>query len=258
VKLKIVDSGALLLATPHHDDAVSATEATQNVGVYFSGDLGTPWSVYYENPAVSITPGRRFSVTSIGFGAARFLHSSTLANDVGNFSQLSNAALPNLNGLVLGVTHNYNPGGVGNTYDDERLGFTFQSGHWYLENQNTADDFQSGRFFNVLVSPLLSLNAFKAGVGVDAAARLELSHRLLDDNPCAAPQVFRDSGAGVNDVALSVQFVRGANGAPGHWYVVAEGSGAMFPAGAVFNVIVDGAQANACRDDRIFADDLEG
>lgn len=205
-----------------------------------------------------ITPGRRFSVTAIGFGASRFLHGSTLANDVGNFSQLSNPALPNLAGLVLGVTHNYNPGGIGGSYDDERVGFNFQSGHWYLENQNSADDFQSGRYFNVLVEPLLTLNAFKATVGAAPVARLALPHRLLDDNPCAAPQVFRDSSAAANDVALSVQFVSGANGAPGHWYVVAEGSGAMFPAGATFNVIADGAQANACRDDRIFVDGFEG
>lgn len=258
VTLANVDSGSLLLATPHHTDTVSVAEATQNVGVYFSGDAGTPWSVYYESHALPITPGRRFSVTAVGFGAARFLHASTLANDVNYFSQLSNAALPNLAGLVLGVTHNFNPGASGNTYDDERIGFVFQSGHWYLENQNTADDFQSGRFFNVLVAPLLSLNAFKATVGADPVARLQLSHRLLDDNGCAAPHVFRDSTAGVNDVALSVAYAHGTNGAPGHWSIVAEGSGAMFPAGAVFNVIVDGAQADACRDDRIFSDGYDG
>jgi hypothetical protein len=39
---------------------------------------------------------------------------------------------------------------------------------------------------------------------------------------------------------------------------VAEGSGATFPAGAVFNVIVDGAQADACRDVSIFADGFDG
>jgi hypothetical protein len=258
VSLNSVDTGSLLLATPHHDDAVSTTEATQNVGVYFSGDVGAPWAVYYENNTVPMTVGRRFSVTNIGFGAARFLHASTLGNDVGAFSQLSNASLPNLNGLVLGVTHNYNPGGVGGTYDDERVGFDFFSGHWYLQNQNGADDFQSGRYFNVLVEPLLTVNAFKATVGSDAIARLQLSHRLLDDNPCAAPQVFRDSTSVVNDTALSVQYVRGTGGAPGHWFVVAEGSGATFPAGAVFNVIVDGAQANACSDDNIFADGFDG
>ncbi|HZP66093.1 MAG TPA: choice-of-anchor Q domain-containing protein [Rudaea sp.] len=258
VALPALDSGALLLATPHHDPAIPVAEATQNVGVFYSAAPGAPWAVYYENPGVAMTPGRRFSVTSIGFGAARFLHTSTLANDVNNFSQLSNATLPNLTGLVLGVTHNYNPGGVSGTYDDERLGFTFQSGHWYLENQNGADDFPSGRYFNVLVEPLLALNAFKATVGAAPAASLVLPHRLLDDNPCAAPQVFRDSTTGVNDTALSVDYQRGSGGAPGHWYVVAEGSSAMFPAAAAFNVIVDGAQANACRDDVIFANGFDG
>jgi hypothetical protein len=62
----------------------------------------------------------------------------------------------------------------------------------------------------------------------------------------------------VNDTALSVQYQCGVNGAPGHWCVVAEGSGATFPASAVFNVIVGGAPADACRDDSIFADGFDG
>jgi hypothetical protein len=258
VALDNVDSGSLLLSTPHHRSGLTDLEATQNVGVYFSNDIGAPWAVYYENNSVPITPGRRFSVTSIGFAASRFLHLSTLANDSANFSQMSNPALLNISLLVMGQTHNYNPGGVGGTYYNERVGFNFQSSHWYLQNQNVADDFQSGRYFNVFVAPLLSLNAFKATVGTAPVARLALSHRLLDGNACAAPQVFRDSSAVVNDTALAVQYVGGGNGVPGHWNIVAEGTGATFPAGATFNVIVDGAQANACRDDVIFADTFEG
>ena len=258
VTLANVDSGSLLLATPHHLAGISSSEATQNVGVYLSGDLGTPWSVYYENSSVPITPGRKFSVTSIGFGSARFLHLSSLANDTANFSQMSNAALPALSDLVLGVTHNYNPGGVAGTYYDERIGFNFFSGHWYLQNQNAADDFQSGRYFNVLVEPLLATNAFKVSSSI-ASKQLMLQHPLLDDIDCAAPQVFRDSTGTADDAPLSVEYVASANGSVGHWYVDAEPVGGpnSIPAGAVINVIVDGSQTNGCRNDRIFANGFQ-
>jgi len=60
-----------------------------------------------------------------------------------------------------------------------------------------------------------------------------------------------------DDVPFGVQYVDAVGpGAPGHWFIVAEGTGTpTFPLSAGANVMVPGAQADACRDDdRIFDD----
>jgi hypothetical protein len=122
-----------------------------------------------------------------------------------------------------------------------------------------------GVSFNVVVAPFFATaNAFQI-VSPTAASRVPLSHFLLDDNPCAAPQVSRvdtpltSAGLVDDDVPLSVDYSAGIGAAPGHWFIRAEGIGSpAFPAGAAFNVLVPGTQASACRDnDRIFANGYE-
>jgi hypothetical protein len=87
--------------------------------------------------------------------------------------------------------------------------------------------------------------------------------RLLDDNPCAAPQVTRADDAFTaavvhDDVPFVLAYRHDVPAAPGYWYLYAAGGGAsVFPAGAGSNIAIPGAQAQACRDDRIFGNDFE-
>ena len=73
-------------------------------------------------------------------------------------------------------------------------------------------------------------------------------HSLLDDNPCAAPQIGRvddpfDSVTTLNPGPVALQYREGSARAPGHWYVMATESGQLLPAAGAYNVIVNGAQA---------------
>ena len=82
---------------------------------------------------------------------------------------------------------------------------------------------------------------------------------------CAAPIAGRLANPDAlsppfNTTAFSLDYRAGSDGAPGRWFVLAEGGGApaSFPSGAAFNVIIDGEQANRCRaDDTIFADPFD-
>jgi len=109
----------------------------------------------------------------------------------------------------------------------------------------------SGRRFNIVIAPALSENALRI-VASAAATEIPLSHPLLDDNGCAAPIVGRVDIPGAplvtDTVPFSLDYRAGLAGAPGRWFIVAEPAGsAAFPAGAGFNVIVDGAEASGCR-----------
>ncbi len=77
-------------------------------------------------------------------------------------------------------------------------------------------------------------------------------HPLLDEKPSAAPQIGRvddpfDSVTTLNPVPVALQYREGSAQAPGHWYVMATGSGQLLPAAGVYNLRVNGAQALDCQ-----------
>jgi hypothetical protein len=250
-----------MLATPHHGSG-DPTQLAQNIGVYLVSSGPPAWALFHEDTGISMQPGQPFSIFAPLYGYSSFVHTTSVASVFGRYSKLP--ALDGNASAIAFVTHNWNPGGIGGTYHDHRVGLERFGSDWYIRNEDSTVDMPIGVSFNVVVAPLFATaNAWQVIVP-SATARVMLAHPLLDDNACAAPQVTRVDDpfnpAVVNDdVPLSVQYVAGAAGAPGHWFIVAEGAGSpTFPAGAGFNVMVPGAQAGACRDnDRIFADGFD-
>lgn len=246
-----------LLATGHRRGG-SSPERSHNLGVYLGA--GTQHFVFHENLA-PMSAGRRFSVMAPLGGHFAFAHQTAPATIFGEYSRLDDSELDNRPGAIALLTHNWNPGGVGGTYHNRRVGLAYSGARWHVRNQDLAD-MPVGIGFNVVVATLGSPNAFMRKLGA-AAGALAIPHRLLDGNPCAAPQVGRvddpfDALVVANDVPLTVEFRPGAGGGPGRWHIVAEGSGTpTFPANAAFNVLIPGAQAARCRDDAIFAHRFE-
>jgi hypothetical protein len=243
-----------LLVTPLKGTA-SAAEAGATLGVYRVANPPAVYAVFREDQQ-PISTGRRYAVLAPLNGRRNTVHTSTLATIANAYTQLDD---PELNGhpeALLFALHNWNPGGVGGTYHDHRIGVSYLAGRWYIGNQDSVD-MVSGIAFNISVAPPGSPNAFSRPVGSSPRSELRLAHPLLDDNDCAAPQLTR-TGTPSSDTGFSLAYVRGSYGAPGRWSVVAEGTGApAFAANTGFNVMLHGAQANECRDDRIFADGLE-
>lgn len=243
-----------LLVTPLKGTAPAA-EAAATLGVYRVSNPPARYAVFRED-LQPLSTGRRYAVMAPLNGRRNTVHTSTLSNVVNAYTQLDD---PELNGhpeALLFALHNWNPGGVGGTYHDHRIGVSYLAGRWYIGNQD-AVDMTSGVAFNISVAPPGSPNAFSRAVGSSPRSELRLAHPLLDDNACAAPQLTR-TGTPSSDTGFSLAYVRGGYGAPGRWIVVAEGAASpTFAANTGFNVMVHGAQANACRDDRIFADGLD-
>jgi hypothetical protein len=252
----LLSTSERLLVTPWSGDDTIETAA--NIGVYETTFSPSNWALYREDLG-TLAAGRRFSVLAPLNGRTNYIHTTTVANDIEEYTTLD---APELNGkpdALVFVTHNWNPGGVGGTYFDHAVGVYYQSGRWYVRNQDLAT-MPAGVDFNIVIASLGSTNAFRAVLDSVAAPALRLDHPQLDDNPCAAPLVTRNAAtsANVNDVSYGVRYVDGIGSAAGHWWIVAEGAGGpSFPAGSGFNVMVQGAQAGACRDDRIFANGFD-
>ena len=252
----LLSTSERLLVTPWSGDDTIETAA--NIGVYETAFSPSNWALYREDLG-ALSAGRRFSILAPLNGRTNYIHTTTVANDIEEYTTLD---APELNGkpdALAFVTHNWNPGGVGGTYFDHAIGVYYQSGHWYVRNQDLAT-MPAGVDFNIVIASLGSTNAFRAVLDSVAASALRLDHPQLDDNPCAAPLVTRNAttSSNVNDVPYGLRYVGGVGGAAGHWWIVAEGAGGpSFPGGSGFNVMVQGAQAGACRDDRIFANGFD-
>ncbi len=252
----IISSNERLLVTAHHS-AVAGAEAIANLGVYETSLSPSFWAIYRED-TLDLSYGRNYSVLAPFDGRPAYVHTSSPSNIGSNLTRLDQSDLNSTPGAIAFIAHNWNPAGIGGTYHDHPLALSYSAPSWYISNEDLAD-MASGVSFNVVVAPFGSPNAFV--VRSNASTVVTLAHPMLDDNPCAAPFVTRNDGTSgpTNDIPFSVDYARGQNGAPGHWRIVAEGSPPpAFVNGSGFNVMVQGAQADACRDDVIFADPFEG
>ncbi len=179
------------------------------------------------------------SSAAAGVPGARFVHLATATNTTDFTSYLDHPLTTgNPNAIVL-VTQNYNPGGVGATYNDHEIGVMYDitSGRWAIYNQDLAD-IPVGAAFDVLV---VSIGA-PAFVHTATAANIHnnhthIDHPLTNGNPAAVVLVTQNlnpGGAGgtVNDHSIGVHY----DGVESKWAVFNQ-DGVAMPEGAGFNVL---------------------
>ncbi len=249
-----------LLATPSTTgDTVDPVVDSGYIGVYYTG---ANWAVFHQNQ-LQMTSGAIFNVfypVPVAVDRA-FTHTVDGTSILGSCSVIDNALVNNQPNAILSVTANWNPSGATGVYDNHPLQLAYNTAmhRWLIcHADGAAMGFGAGFFtsYNVyVVPPLVSPNAFVVQAGPVASASLALDHPLLNNNPCAALQIINTStaffGAGSQ---YAVQYFRHGNS--GRWGIVPTptelGSPTTLPANARFHVFVDGAQANACRDDLIF------
>lgn len=92
----------------------------------------------------------RVAGAGIGTGTPAFIHRATAGNITGNFTTINH---PHCNGdpnAILLVTQNWNPGGVGGTYNNHPIGVYYTGVAWAVFNQDLAA-IPVNAAFNVLV-----------------------------------------------------------------------------------------------------------
>jgi hypothetical protein len=103
--------------------------------------------------ALDLRGGGAMRVQGAGVGSSTpvFIHRATAANTLGNVTTIDH---PHSNGqpnAILIVTPNYNPGGVGGTYNNSPIGVYYSAGKWTIFNQTTTTSISIGAAFNVMV-----------------------------------------------------------------------------------------------------------
>lgn len=242
-----------------------ATPASgQHLGVYRNPQSASGWSIFHQDINSTMNPGQRFHVIAPVASKTGFAHLTSAANSSGALSRIDHASLNGLSFAIAIALQRWE-----GAYHDVPIGLAWTSaggGRWQLRNED-GSAMPANLSFNLMVAPLLSPNALQLSPGGQSVRELRIEHPLLDDNACAAPVVGRVDdpldGLTVNNpqrYSLEYRAASGA-GAPGRWFIVAEGSGTpTFPPNVAFNLIVDGAQAERCRaprEERIFRNGFE-
>lgn len=241
--------------------------SAHNLGVYPNPAGPTGWSVFLQPIALQMPVGATFHILS-PFGSKTGIRHATAAGNVsGALTTLDDAELNGaLNRARIAVPFHRWDG----LYHDYPIGMRWVStggGRWQIRNED-GTAMPSNQNFNVVVAPSLSPNAFRTTLDAVARRTWRLEHPLLDGNPCAAPIVGRVDDPDVagdtpNPTPFGVAYESPSGpGAPGRWVVVADAPSGTptFAAGAAFNVIIDGDQANRCRaplQNTVFANGFE-
>jgi hypothetical protein len=79
-----------------------------------------------------------------------FVHKASTSNTSGYQTWLNNSSLNNKPNVILQVTQNFNPGGVGGTYNPHPISVKYGEGKWIIQNNDLAD-IPIGAAFNVEV-----------------------------------------------------------------------------------------------------------
>lgn len=227
----------LLFATPRYDELPSPYP---NLGVWRDTDANR-WEVFHQN--LSPVPlGRTFSVMTPVFSKLALPFVSTAS--ALSYQEIDDARINGDSSLALIVMPQYTGPG---TYHDHAIAATYTTdngGRWRIRNEDGVV-LSAGIPFNIMAPRSYSPN------GLRVRAMHPLKHPLLDNNPCAAPIAGRfddlGDGAHFNLAPFSLQHAPPTGpGAPSRWKV------RNATPDALFNVVVNGGQANACRASQAF------
>ena len=238
---------AVLIATPNYNiGLVGGVSYDHPFGAYFPSPQ---WSLFNQDSATAMPLGTHFDVMVPASGGGSFIHTSTASSIGGLATTISDSSTDNLSDRIVLVTQNWTAGGA-SLYNPHPVGVYYGGdSKWHIANLDGAT-MQQPLGFNVYAQQP-SPNAWRVTASVEnlhgSATSIRLDHPLLDNTPCARPQVARLLGAGLVSGNIILEYLSGK------WYIYGYSG---ISAGEQFHVLIDPAQVFDCTD-RIFADGLQ-
>ncbi len=143
--------GAILLVTQIWESENDVTNA-HPIGVWYDENRGGRWAIFNQDLA-PIPEGATFSVIVPKSTAEVGVHRANPANTVDNATYLDHPLANDNPKATLSVTPNWNPGGIGGTYDNHLVGVRYDTDEkkWTILNQDLAKMPRSAAF-NVFIS----------------------------------------------------------------------------------------------------------
>ncbi|MFN2291481.1 MAG: hypothetical protein ACK2UC_09860 [Anaerolineae bacterium] len=129
----------------------SGTLNEHELGVWYDAFEGK-WAIFNQDGA-AMPVGSDYNVLIPDPASAVFVHTATAGNTNSHWTYLDHPQVNNHPDALLFVTQNWNPGGVGGTYNDHPVGVWYDDteGKWAVFNQDLID-MPEGAAFNVLVA----------------------------------------------------------------------------------------------------------
>lgn len=237
--------GAIFLVTQNwNPGGVSGTYNSNSIGVWYDA-LQSKWAIFNQNFA-AMPPNAAFNVFIPSAGSHVFVHTATAGNISGNWTMIDHPLLNNNpNALVL-VTQNFNPGGVGGTYNNKHIGVWYTGTKWAIFNQDLAA-MPVNASFNVVVAGSTTAVVHTATAENSSVQSTFIDHPLLNGNPNAIFSVtpnWNPGGVGGthNNRAIGVFY----SNAVKRWAIFNQNLDTM-PVGASFNVLIPDTRTDVFR-----------
>jgi len=227
---------AIVLVTQNwNPGGVGGTYNNHAIGLWYSNSANK-WAIFNQD-IVNMPVGAAFNVLIPPDDGDLFVHTATVGNIVSNRTIIDHASINNNPNAIVLVTQNWNPGGVGGTYNNHAIGvyYSFSAKKWAVFNQDLAG-MPVDAAFNVLI-PTTDTAAFlhTATATNSGSNSTFIDHSLTNSNPHAIVLVTQNWNPGgiYNDHPIGVWYSFSAQ----KW-VIFNQDGADIPIGATFNVLV--------------------
>ena len=137
---------------PSEGGEEGASTSAHNIGVWYDAEVRR-WAIFNQDLA-DMEEGTSFDVHVPSEGAA-FVHRATAENTVRDGTYLNDPLTKVDPDAPPSVTQNWNPGGVGGTYNDHPIGVRYDADarQWVISNED-GEQMPEGAAFNVTVFPL--------------------------------------------------------------------------------------------------------
>jgi hypothetical protein len=228
---------AIVFTTPNFNPGGGAgVYSDYNIGVWYDNILGSnQWAVFNQDGATPIDAGTAFNVLVPNPDTSVFVHKVTAGNRAGDYTIIDNPLTNGHPDAILFVTPNWNPGGVGGTYDNHPISVGYLGSKWLIINEDFAA-MPLNASFNVMVPTA------RPGVGVfvQTAAPSNIwgtgtviDNPLANGNPNAIIIVTPRADGTLNSYPIGVWY-NGSN------WIIFNQHGPAMATGVEFNVYVVG------------------
>jgi hypothetical protein len=230
---------ALLTQNWNPGGGVSGIYNNHPVGVWYD-PLAGEWAVFNQDGA-NMPEGAAFNLLVPNMDAGVLVQKATVANTTNNSTFIEHPLTDDDPNAIVFVTQNWNPGGVGGTYNDHQVGVWYNDlgGQWAVFNEDDVD-MPADAAFNIYV-PISTTNVFvhEATAGNSLGNSTYLNHPLLNDKPSARLLVTQNwnPGGGLGGVYNAHNIGVWYDTSLGQWSIFNQ-DGANMPDGASFNVLI--------------------
>jgi len=164
------DPNAFILVERLSELGGDADNSAHEIGVWYDARRrGGRWAIFNQHHA-PMTVGATFEVVVME-GPNTLIHRAAPQNTAGNSTYVDDPLTNGNPDAVLTITQNWNPGGIGNTYNDHPVGIRYDADEkkWVIFNRD-RDPMPNGAAFNVAV--LEDWGEFKTIEGVQRVSPL--------------------------------------------------------------------------------------